>query len=115
MTTKKNKINVIKGASRPFEAEGYLEVGVASGSTSVNLQTTITARLECGDLPPQWHGRQNESGYKSPPSISDSLFVGLWHASRGRNGLPLLIAPCSELGLEPAQVQCSLKTILQTH
>ncbi len=28
MTSKKNKINIIKGASRPFEAEGYLEVGV---------------------------------------------------------------------------------------
>src|SRR5438034_2097157 len=95
MTTKKTKSTSLRALPVPFEAEGYLEVGVASGSTSVNLQTTITALLECGDLPPQWHGRQNESGYKSPPSISDSLFVGLLHASRGRNGLPLLIAPCS--------------------
>jgi len=29
--------------------------------------------LECGDLSPLWPGRQNESGDKSPHSISDSL------------------------------------------
>jgi len=30
MTSKKNKLNIIKGASRPFEAEGYLEVESSS-------------------------------------------------------------------------------------
>src|SRR5437867_8507135 len=63
--------------SRPYPAWNrvQLEVGVASGAALVNCGRTITALLECGDLSPLWPGRQNESGDKSPHSISDSLFA----------------------------------------
>src|SRR5437867_10312089 len=71
--------------SRPYPAWNrvQLEVGVASGAALVNCRRTITALLECGDLSPLWPWRQNESGDKSPHSISDVLFVGLLRASRG--------------------------------
>src|SRR5437867_10423475 len=59
-----------------------LEVEVASGAALVNCSRTITALLECGDLSPLWPGRQNESGDKSPHSISDSLFVLLLRIPR---------------------------------
>jgi len=55
-----------RGAS---EIEVQLEVGVASGASSINCKRTITALLECGDLSdlsPLWPGRQNESRDKSP-------------------------------------------------
>ena len=39
--------------------------------------------MECGDLSPLWPRRQNESGDKSPHSISDSLFARLLRSSRG--------------------------------
>src|SRR5207244_8675666 len=45
----------------------------------------VIALLECGDLSdlsPLWPGRQNESGDKSPHSISGSLFVRLLRLSR---------------------------------
>src|SRR6266536_2924599 len=42
-----------------------------------------TAPLECGDLSPLWPGCQNESGDKSPHSISHLLFVRLLRASCG--------------------------------
>src|SRR5213596_3613773 len=76
--------------SRPYPAWNrvQLEAGVASGAALVNCRRTITALLECGDLSPLWPWRQNESGDKSPHSISDSSFVGLLHASRGRNWTP---------------------------
>src|SRR5213596_705828 len=58
--------------SRPYPAWNrvQLEAGVASGAALVNCRRTITALLECGDLSPLWPGRQNESGDKSPHSIS---------------------------------------------
>src|SRR5213596_2708644 len=62
--------------SRPYPAWNrvQLEAGVASGAALVNCRRTITALLECGDLSPLWPLCRNESGDKSPHSISDSLF-----------------------------------------
>ena len=50
MTTKKNKINIIKGASRPFEAEGYLEVGVTVPRDERKRRANNESDMECGDL-----------------------------------------------------------------